>query len=361
MRVSPSPSSPPPPSDAAQTHRRMLHKATLIHARLQRVYPTPPSSFLTHSNAYTLLIAVVLSAQAQDVKVNEITPQLFRRANTPHAMVQLGERAIGQVIRPLGLAARKARSIVRLSAALCERHAGIVPNSLEQLERLDGVGRKTASVVLLQAFDTPAFPVDTHVHRLACRWGCGHATSVVETERRLKQWFPQQQSWAHLHTRMILFGREHCAARKHDMDACAICSFAATDEARMMNQRFPNKFVPASVHRDPYSVRLQPEGAAAEEEAAQGARSGASRRRRRRSGGTNGASATGAASAAAGGDGDGGDDGDDGHDEERATEVAAAKRAKIGRKRTSSRLALKRQSSQSSQQLRKNTKEQQPS
>ncbi|KAI0564230.1 HhH-GPD base excision DNA repair protein [Gracilaria domingensis] len=171
-------------------------------------------------------------------------------------MVQLGEPAVRAIIKQIGLAPQKARNIVRLSQKLCDRHDGQVPDTFEQLEQLDGVGHKTASVVMMQAFDKPAFPVDTHIHRLACRWGCGNAKSVAKTESSLKLWFPDPRSWATLHTRLILFGRQHCPARNHDMDECAVCSFAATDEARQLNRQFPKKFVPPAKHADPFSVRL---------------------------------------------------------------------------------------------------------
>lgn len=233
----------------------MLAKGKLIMQRLEEVYPEAPKGFLHHSDPFTLLIAVVLSAQSLDVKVNEITPELFRVGGTPAKMRDLGEEKIKQIIRQIGLAPQKAKNIAKLSAMICDEHDGMVPDTFEQLEKLPGVGHKTASVVMMQAFNKPAFPVDTHIHRLACRWGCGDAKSVAKTEERLKQWFPDPTTWADLHVRIILFGREHCPARNHDMDLCPICSFAATVEARTANKQNPTKFVAAKTHKNPYAIR----------------------------------------------------------------------------------------------------------
>lgn len=239
-------------------HPPMLHKASLIQRQLQLVYPQAPKGFLHHTDPFTLLVAVVLSAQSLDAKVNQLTPHLFKVAPTPAKMAQLGAPRIQPLIRQIGLAPQKARNIASLSAAICERHGGRVPDTFEHLEALAGVGHKTASVVMMQAFNKPAFPVDTHIHRLACRWGCGDPKSVPNTERNLKLWFPDPSTWRELHTRIILFGREYCPARNHDMDACPICSFAATDEARAANDANPKKFVPPLKHDNPYSIRQVP-------------------------------------------------------------------------------------------------------
>lgn len=236
----------------------MLAKGKLIMDKLEAVYPQAPRGFLTHSDPFTLLIAVVLSAQSLDVKVNEITPKLFRLADTPDKMRALGEERIREIIKQIGLAPQKAKNISKLSATICDEYGGQVPDTFEELERLNGVGHKTASVVMMQAFNKPAFPVDTHIHRLACRWGCGNAKSVPKTEESLKRWFPDPDCWGDLHVRIILFGREYCPARKHDMDQCPICSFAATDEAWQANRLNPLKFTAAKTHKNPYSIRDVP-------------------------------------------------------------------------------------------------------
>ncbi len=182
---------------------------------------------LAHRDAYTLLVAGRLSAQTTDQRVNMVTPELFRRAPTPHDMVKLSVDEILEVIRTCGLAPGKAKSIRRLSAILIEEHAGAVPDSFEALEALPGVGHKTASAVLAQAFGRDAFPVDTHIHRLAARWGLSNGTTVERTERDLKNVFPEE-AWSKLHLQIIYFGREHCPARGHDLTGCPICSWAAT-------------------------------------------------------------------------------------------------------------------------------------
>lgn len=233
----------------------MLQKGKLIMEKLEEVYPEAPKGFLNHSDSFTLLVAVVLSAQSLDIKVNEITPELFRLGGTPEKMRDLGENGIREIIKQIGLAPQKAKNIAKLSADICDKFDGRVPDTFEDLESLAGVGHKTASVVMMQAFGKPAFPVDTHIHRLACRWGCGDAKSVVKTEDSLKEWFPDPQTWGELHTRIILFGREYCPARNHDMDECPICVFAATDESWKNNRLFPKKFTAAVSHKNPYSVR----------------------------------------------------------------------------------------------------------
>lgn len=247
----PAPAPPPSGVDLA----RLRRKASRIEATLTDVYPQAPRGFLDHSDPFTLLVAVVLSAQTTDTRVNMVTPALFEAAPTPSAMKDLGVERVQEFIKSVGLAPSKARALVGLSQTIDEVHGGKVPRSMDELTRLPGVGRKTASVVGAQAFGLPSFPVDTHIHRLACRWGCGDAKSVEKTEASLRMWFPNESTWAELHTRIILFGREYCPARKHDMDECPICSFAATAEARSLNKSYPNKFVPAPRHKDPFSIR----------------------------------------------------------------------------------------------------------
>ena len=201
-------------------------KARRIHAILEDLYPTTPIP-LDHTDPYTLLVAVMLSAQTTDKKVNEVTPGLFELASTPAEMAALPVATIKEAIRTVGLAPTKAKNLQRLSADLCELHGGVVPQSFEALEALAGVGHKTASVVMSQAFGVPAFPVDTHIHRLAARWGLSSGKNVVTTEADLKRAFPRE-SWNKLHLQIIYFGREYCPARNHDLSACPICGWAAT-------------------------------------------------------------------------------------------------------------------------------------
>lgn len=189
---------------------------------LNELYPEP-SIPLQHRDAYTLLIAVILSAQCTDARVNTITPALFKKAHTPEKMVQLGVEEIEQIIRPCGLAPTKARSIYALSLILIQQHQGLVPASYEELEALPGVGHKTASVVMSQAFHQAAFPVDTHIHRCAQRWGLTDGKSVVQTEKDLKQLFPKKY-WNRLHLQIIHFARAYCPARGHNPSDCPICS-----------------------------------------------------------------------------------------------------------------------------------------
>jgi len=201
----------------------MLQKerAEYIQNRLQALYPETPIP-LDHKDPYTLLIAVLLSAQCTDVRVNQITPLLFARADTPQAMVKLSEEDIREIIRPCGLAPMKAKGIAGLSRILLDQHGGEVPADMVALEALPAVGHKTASVVMAQAFGVPAFPVDTHIHRLAQRWGLTNGKNVVQTERDLKRLFPES-SWNDLHLRIIFYGREHCSARACDGTVCEIC------------------------------------------------------------------------------------------------------------------------------------------
>ena len=198
------------------------NKAREIGKILDQLYPTPPIP-LKHRDPYTLLIAVLLSAQCTDERVNKVTPTLFEKADTPEKMTLLSVDEIKDVIRSCGLAPRKSKAISDLSKILIEKYDGQVPPSLEALESLPGVGHKTASVVMAQAFDVPAFPVDTHIHRLAFRWGLSDGKNVTKTEKDLKALFPKQ-GWQKRHLQMIYFGREYCPARGHDPASCPVCS-----------------------------------------------------------------------------------------------------------------------------------------
>jgi endonuclease-3 len=200
---------------------RKQERAELIRRRLAEHYPETPVP-LDHSDAFTLLIAVLLSAQCTDKKVNEVTPALFAAGPTPEAMAELSEAQILGHIRQLGLARTKARNVKRLSELLLERHGGQVPRSFDALEALPGVGHKTASVVMAQAFGVPAFPVDTHIHRLAQRWGLSQGLNVSQTEQDLKRLFPRE-AWNTLHLQIIFYGREFCTARGCDGTVCPLC------------------------------------------------------------------------------------------------------------------------------------------
>jgi endonuclease-3 len=201
-------------------------KAERIHEILEGLYPDPPVP-LDHEDPFTLLVAVLLSAQTTDARVNMVTPELFGKANTPQAMAELEVDDILESIRTCGLAPSKAKNIKALSQMLLERHEGEVPADFGALEALPGVGHKTASVVMAQSFGIPAFPVDTHIHRLASRWGLSKAQNVDQTERDLKALFPEE-SWNDLHLQIIFFGREYCPARGHDLASCQICGWAAS-------------------------------------------------------------------------------------------------------------------------------------
>ena len=200
---------------------RQAERAALILRRLDELYPETPVP-LDHSDPFTLLVAVLLSAQCTDRKVNEVTPALFAAGPDPAAMAALSEETILAHIRQLGLARTKAKNVRRLAELLLERHGGEVPASFEALEALPGVGHKTASVVMAQAFGVPAFPVDTHIHRLAQRWGLSSGVSVARTETDLKRLFPRD-AWNRLHLQIIFYGREHCSARGCDGTVCALC------------------------------------------------------------------------------------------------------------------------------------------
>ena len=210
-------------------------KAQKIVNLLESLYPETPIP-LDHSDSYTLLVAVMLSAQTTDKKVNEVTPSLFSMASTAEAMAERSVDEILSHIKPLGLAPTKAKNLKALSQQIVSEHGGQVPEGYDSLEALPGVGHKTASVVMSQAFGHPAFPVDTHIHRLAARWGFSDGSSVAKTERDLKAIF-DEDLWNKLHLQIIFFGREHCPARGHDLSTCPICSWAATkkriaDEAK---------------------------------------------------------------------------------------------------------------------------------
>ena len=186
-------------------------KAVAIARILDKFYPDVPVP-LEHEDPYTLLVAVILSARCTDVRVNQITPLLFAKADTPREMVKLKVKEIQDIIRPCGLSPAKAKNIHRTSEILLEKYSGKVPDSFEELEALPGVGHKTASVVISQAFGVPAFPVDTHIHRLAHRWGLSNGKSVMQTEKDLKELFPEN-TWNKIHLQIIYFGREYCPAR----------------------------------------------------------------------------------------------------------------------------------------------------
>lgn len=197
-------------------------RADLLLRRLAELYPETPIP-LDHTDAFTLLIAVLLSAQCTDVRVNQVTPALFSLAANPHDMMMVPVEEIRAIIRPCGLSPRKSTAISGLSKILVEQHGGQVPADFAALEALPGVGHKTASVVMAQAFGVPAFPVDTHIHRLATRWKLTSGKNVVQTERDLKKLFPRE-SWNRLHLQIIFYGRAHCTARACDGTVCEICT-----------------------------------------------------------------------------------------------------------------------------------------
>jgi endonuclease-3 len=197
-------------------------KAKAIADILEGLYPNPPIP-LDHKDPYTLLIAVLLSAQCTDVRVNKVTPTLFARADNPFDMASLSVEDIKEIIRPCGLSPQKSKAIHQLSRTLVDKFNGELPDSLDTLETFPGVGHKTASVVMAQAFGVPSFPVDTHIHRLAYRWGLSNGKNVQQTEKDLKRLFPEA-IWNKLHLQIIYFGREYCPARGHQFSTCPICS-----------------------------------------------------------------------------------------------------------------------------------------
>ena len=215
----------------------MLRKerAAYIQNRLQQLYPETPIP-LDHKDPYTLLIAVLLSAQCTDVRVNQITPLLFARADTPRDMVKLSVEEIKEIIRPCGLSPMKSKGIAGLSKILLNEHGGEVPANIEALEALPAVGHKTASVVMAQAFGVPSFPVDTHIHRLAQRWGLTSGKNVAQTERDLKRIFPESR-WNDLHLQIIFYGREHCTAHGCDGRVCPICRSVYPDRKHAKKTR----------------------------------------------------------------------------------------------------------------------------
>ncbi|GDY02346.1 endonuclease III [Planctomycetota bacterium] len=214
-------------------------KAVRISALLDQLIGVPEVP-LHHEDHFTLLIAVLLSAQCTDVRVNQVTKHLFAKASTPLAMAQLSEDEIRAIIRPCGLSPQKSKAIRRLSQILLRDFDGTVPRDLAALESLPGVGHKTASVVMAQAFGVASFPVDTHIHRLAARWGLSPGRNVVATERDLKRVFPEA-AWNTLHLQIIWFGRRFCRALRHDPDVCPICSFAMSQARKARERRARNE------------------------------------------------------------------------------------------------------------------------
>lgn len=197
-------------------------KIQFISEKLDELFPNPPIP-LDYTDAYTMLVAVVLSAQCTDIRVNQVTKILFKKANTPAAMVKLGQKRIAEIIKPCGFFNTKSAGIYNLSKTLVEKYNGEVPHTFEELEKLPSVGHKTASVVMSHIFKVPAFPVDTHIHRLAERWGLSDGSSVEKTEKDLKKAFPENE-WEKRHLQIIYFGRTYCKARGHKAEECPICS-----------------------------------------------------------------------------------------------------------------------------------------
>ena len=206
------------------------YKAEYITDKLEELYPDPPMP-LDHKDAYTLLVAVLLSAQCTDIRVNKTTPALFAMADNPFDMVKHSVQEIQDIIRPCGLSPQKASAIHRLSQILIDKHKGIVPGNFEDLEELPGVGHKTASVVMSHIFNVPAFPVDTHIHRLAQRWGLTSGKNVTQTEADLKKYFARDK-WNKLHLQIIYYGREYCTASSCDGYQCEICSAVNFDRSK---------------------------------------------------------------------------------------------------------------------------------
>ena len=221
---------------------KRAERAKKIGEILDALYPEPPIP-LEHADPFTLLIAVLLSAQTTDARVNKVTPALFARASTPHEMAKLSVDEIHSYIRTCGLAPSKAKNIKKLAETLVEQYGGEVPRDMEALEKLPGVGHKTASVVMSQAFAEPAFPVDTHIHRLAARWRLSKAKNVVQTEEDLKKLYPREE-WSRRHLQIIYFGREHCPARGHVPEKCPICGAVgrvSESQSRGVSKKKPRK------------------------------------------------------------------------------------------------------------------------
>ena len=214
-------------------------RVLLISESLNALYPDPPIP-LDHESIFTLLIAVILSAQCTDIRVNKITPLLFKKANNPQRMIKLGIKEIKKIIKPCGLSPQKSKSIFELSKILIKKHGGKVPKSFVELEALPGVGHKTASVVMSQGFGYPAFPVDTHVHRLAQRWKLTNGKNVQQTEKDLKRIFPESE-WNKLHIQIILYGREFCTARGCFGTSCREkpCSILTSNRKRPIKTKKP--------------------------------------------------------------------------------------------------------------------------
>lgn len=214
-------------------------RVLLISESLNALYPDPPIP-LDHESIFTLLIAVILSAQCTDIRVNKITPLLFKKANNPQRMIKLGIKEIKKIIKPCGLSPQKSKSIFELSKILIKKHEGKVPKSFVELEALPGVGHKTASVVMSQGFGYPAFPVDTHVHRLAQRWKLTNGKNVQQTEKDLKRIFPESE-WNKLHIQIILYGREFCTARGCFGTSCREkpCSILNSNRKRPIKTKKP--------------------------------------------------------------------------------------------------------------------------
>ncbi|MEZ5414676.1 MAG: endonuclease III [Opitutaceae bacterium] len=221
--------------ERAKPYCTRVDRAAFVDRRLAELYPETPVP-LDHKDAYTLLVAVLLSAQCTDKRVNEVTPHLWAAADNPAAMAKVPVATIQQIIRPCGLSPQKAKAIAGFSRILIEQHGGKVPRTFAELEALPGVGHKTASVVMAQAFGVPAFPVDTHIHRLAQRWKLSSGKNVEQTEDDLKKLFPRDH-WNALHLRIIFYGREHCTARGCDGTVCEICRTLFPERKRAVKTR----------------------------------------------------------------------------------------------------------------------------
>lgn len=214
---------------------KLSERVDLIDRKLNELYPSPPIP-LEHKDPFTLLVAVLLSAQCTDARVNKVTPELFSLADNPFDMSRQSVEAINQIVRPCGLAPRKAQAIQGLSEILLSKHEGEVPSTFDELEELPGVGHKTASVVMTQAFGHPAFPVDTHIHRLAQRWKLTNGKSVTQTEKDLKRHFPKER-WNKVHLQIIYYGREHCQAHACHGLECMICKACFPERKRQVKTR----------------------------------------------------------------------------------------------------------------------------